>query len=113
MQKGYSIIAVAVAVVLLYFVGSYLHDNGRTTDAIRAELATLRESQQRVIGQLDSIRSGLAQSVVRTEVIERTVESVADRNADSAKRIAESERIISESQSILSDIRKQKQTTQN
>ena len=110
MQKSYSIIAVVVAVVLLYFVGSYIYDNGRTANDIRAELESLRESQQRINGQFRTISEGLGKSVVRTEVVERTVESVADRNADSANRIEESKRIISESKSILSDIRKTKQT---
>ena len=113
MQKSYSIIAVAVAVILLYFVGSYISDNRATVNDTRKQLESLRESQQRIIGQLDNISSGLGKSIVRTEVIERTVESVADRNNDSAERIEESKRIISESQSILQDIRKQKQTVTN
>ena len=113
MQKAYSIIAIAVAVVLLYFVGGYLHDNGRTANDTRKQLESLRESQQRIDGQFRTISEGLSKSVVRTEVVERTVESVADRNADSAKRIEESKRIISESKSILQDIRKQKQTATN
>ena len=113
MQKSYSIIAVILACVLVYFVGSYISDNGNATNAIRAELDSVGKSQQRIINQLGNISSGLGKSVVRTEVIERTVESVADRNTDSAERINRSKQIISDSKSILESIRATRKETQN
>ena len=112
-QKTYSIIAVIVACVLVYFVCSYISDNGNSIQSIRAELDSVRESQQRIINQLGNISEGLGKSVVRTEVIERTVESVADRNTDSAERINRSKQIISDSKSILESIRATRKETQN
>ena len=113
MQKSYSIIAVAVAVVLLYFVGSYIHDNRGTANDIRAELEQVKRSQQDADAKLGRIENRTAQSIVRVETVESRVETVADRNARSKEGLAESKRIISESKSILSDIRKTKQTVTN
>ena len=113
MQKAYSIIAIIAVGVFIYFMGIYLHDNGRATDNIRNKLESIERSQQDADAKLGRIEKGTAQSIVRTEVITRTVESVVERNDRSKERLAESERIIAESKSILSDIRKTKQPTQN
>ena len=113
MQKSYSIIAVAVAVILLYFVGSYISDNGRTANDIRAELEQVKRSQQDADTKLGRIENRTSQGIVRVETVESRVETVADRNARSKEQLEESKRIISESQSILQTVRKQKQTVTN
>lgn len=111
--KNYIIIALLVAVCAFgWLLFRDLSDNGKSIKSVRTELEQVRESQQRIIGQLDSISSGLGKSIVRTEVIERTVETVADRNADSKERIDQSKRIISDSKSILTDIRASRKETE-
>ena len=111
-QKTYSIIAVVLACVFLYFVGIYISDNGNATNAIRAELESVRINQQNADAKLGRIEKGLTESVGRTEVITHTVETVAERNDRSKVGLIESERIITESKSILQDIRKTKQPNQ-
>ena len=114
MQKAYSIIAIAVIGVFVYFMGSsYLHDNRRTTDNIRNKLESIERSQQDADAKLGRIEKGITQSIVRVETVTRTVESVVERNDRSKEGLVESERIITESKSILQDIRKQKQAVTN
>ena len=113
MQKTYSIIAVVIACVFLYFVGSYISDNRSATNSIRAELEQVRINQQNADAKLGRIEGRLTQSIVRTEVIERTVETVAERNDRSKAGLVESERLLTESKSILEAVRKQKQAVTN
>ena len=111
--KNYIIIALLVACVAFgWFLWRDISDNRATITSIRTELESVGKSQQRIINQLDSISSGLGKSIVRTEVIERTVETVADRNADSKERIDQSKRIISDSKSILESIRASRKETE-
>ena len=105
--KNYIIVALLVACVAFgWILFRDISDNGKSIQSVRSELDQVRESQQRIIGQLDSISSGLGKSIVRVETVERTVETVADRNTDSTERIDRSKQIISDSKQLLETIRR-------
>ena len=104
--KNYIIIALLVAVTAFgWILFRDLSDNSRTINSLRTELEQIRINQQNADAKLGRIESGLTKSIVRTEVIERTVETVAERNDSSKAGLTESESIIRASQSILTDIR--------
>ena len=104
--KNYIIIALLVACVAFgWILFRDISDNGKSIQSVRSELDQVRESQQRIIGQLDSISKGLTESVERVESIEGTVTEVTDRNADSKERIDRSKQIISESKQLLEAVR--------
>lgn len=111
--KNYIIIALLVAVTALgWILWGNISDNRATVDNLRTELEQVRKYQQSADAKLGRIESRLTESVVRTEVIERTVEVVADRNDSSKAGLTESESIIRSSQSILTDIRASRKETE-
>lgn len=111
--KNYIIIALLVACCAFgWILFSNISDNRATIQSVRTELDSIGKSQQRVIGKLDGISEGISKSVIRTEIVERTVESVADRNADSKERIDRSKQIIADSKSILESIRATRKETE-
>ena len=111
--KNYIIIALLVACCAFgWILFRDISDNGKSIQSVRTELEQIRINQQNADAKLGRIESGLTQSIVRTEVIERTVETVAERNDSSKAGLTESESIIRASQSILTDIRASRKETE-
>ena len=104
--KNYIIVALLVACCAFgWILFRDISDNGKSIQSVRTELEQVRINQQNADAKLGRIESRLTESVVRVETVERTVETVADRNDSSKAGLTESESIIRASQSILTDIR--------
>ena len=111
-QKTYSTIAVVLACVFLYFVGSYISDNGARDKDIRNQLTTLETNQRLLTTQFDGLIKDVAQSQRRIETItgrianaESGVSEVAGKLADSQKSLTESAGLIDSNERIISAIR--------